>query len=181
MRVVTLILLTFASPALADGEASRASEPSPFRVYAGPVFWVPFFANNFDVFAVGGSAAFQYYPDRRRVFFVGGRLAFLSDPQGIGSGYFGGFADAEIGARPRLVESRHNAFTVVVAGGVGGMFIACPCSAPAQGYLHMSLRAGLGFDLGAFTMDALGGPAMFASGNGAGGAIETVVEVGVRF
>ncbi len=176
---IALVLLTATSPARADGDAN---EPSRFRVYAGPILWVPFEANNFDIFALGGTVAFQYYPERHRVFFFGGRLAFLGDPQGIGYRYVGGFADAEVGVRPRLVARGRNAFALVLSGGVGGEFIsALGLAVPTTGFVHLSLRAGLGFDLGAFTMDAIAGPTMFANGDGAAGAVEALVEVGIRF
>src|SRR5438067_1162003 len=170
---------TVSSRALADDDAYA---PSAFRVYAGPILWVPFEANNFDIFAIGGTAAFQYYPERRRFFFFGARLAFLSDPQGLGHAYVGGFADAEVGFRPRLVVRRKSAFALVVSGGVGGGFITAPgLAVTASGYVHASLRAGLGFDVGAFTMDATFGLAVLGNGDGAVGAAESLVEGGVRF
>lgn len=179
MRSVFALLFFFALLAVSTpARADDAYAPSRFRVYAGPALWVPFEIS--DVYAVGGTVAFQWYPEARRVFFVGGRAAILDDPQGIGSGYYGGFFDAEIGARPRLVTRGQSAFALVVSGGAGGLFIACSCSAPTQGYAHLALRAGVGFDAGAFTMDALGSVAMFAS-NGAAGTTEVVVELGARF
>ncbi len=180
LRTGTIVLgfLTLSSTALADGDGY---EPSRFRIYAGPALWVPFYANNFDVFAIGGTAAFQWYADSRRIVFIGGRLAFLGDPQGLGRGYVGGYVDGEVGVRPRLISNQRNALTVVVSGSAGGGFIQCPCSAPTIGDVHMSLRAGLGFDLGAFTMDALVGPTVLWNGDGASGAVETLLEGGLRF
>ena len=183
MRAAVLVLLTLSSTALADNEAPNAYEPGTVRLYAGPVLWVPFAANNFDIFALGGTLAAQWYVDARRMFFIGARLAFLGDPQGMGAGYVGGFADAEAGVRPRLVLGRKSAFAVLVSGGVGGGFVSCgACSSLyTTGYAHLSLRAGLGFDFGAFTMDALGGPTVLVNGNGNADAIEALVELGVRF
>ena len=43
------------------------------------------------------------------------------------------------------------------------------------------LHAGVGFDAGPFTMDALGGPAMLVNGTGSGGDIEALVDLGARF
>jgi hypothetical protein len=70
----------------------------------------------------------------------------------------------------------------VLSGGIGAGFIsALGLAVPTTGFSHLSLRAGLGFDAGAFTMDALGGITMLANGDGAGGAVEAVVEFGLRF
>ncbi len=68
-----------------------------------------------------------------------------------------------------------------MSGGVGGLFISCDCGAPTVGVVHMSLRAGLGFDLGAFTVDALAGPTLMWNGDGAAGAVDALVDLGVRF
>ena len=168
-------LLAVSTPARADD----AYAPSRFRVYAGPALWVPFYIN--DVYAIGGTVAFQWSFDARRVFFVGGRVAILEDPQGIGARYYGGIFDAEIGARPRLVTHGQSAFALVASGGAGGAFINCSCSAPTQGFAHLALRAGVGFDAGAFTMDALGGIALLANDTGFGGTTEVVVDFGARF
>ncbi len=176
---IAVALLASSSSARADGETY---EPSRFRVEVGPILWVPFETNDFDVYAIGATAAFQYFFDRNRVFFVGGRLAFLGDPGGLGAGYVGGFADAEVGARPRLIARGKNAFELVLGVGAGAGFIDNPSvSPPPSGFAHLSFRAGLGFDVGAFTMDVLGGLAMFGSSDGADGAVEALVEGGVRF
>ena len=42
-------------------------------------------------------------------------------------------------------------------------------------------RTVLSFDIRAFTLDALVGPALIASDTGASGALESIVELGVRF
>jgi hypothetical protein len=167
-------LLGASSPARADD----AYVPSRFRVYAGPALWVPFQIG--DVWAMGGTIAFQWYPEARRVFFVGGRAAILDDPRGIGARYYGGFFDAEIGVRPRIVTRGDSALAFVASGGAGGLFIACSCSAPPEGFAHLALRAGVGVDAGVLTMNMLGGIAMYAS-NGAAGETEVVVELGARF
>ena len=169
-------LLALSTPARADADAYT---PSAFRVYAGPAMWIS--TESSDTYAIGGTLAFQWHFDARRIFFLGGRAALLEDPRGIGSGYFGGFLDAEIGARPRLVQGRNGAFALVGSGGVGAGFIKCSCSVGPTGFSHFALRLGPAFDVGPFTMDALAGPTVLWNGDGAAGAIEVVVDLGARF
>jgi hypothetical protein len=144
--------------------------------------WVPFEAHDFDIFAVGGTAAFQYFADRLRIFSVGGRLAFL-DARGYGDGFVAAFIDAEVSARPRLFARRASAFEIVLSAGAGAGFIAgvAVSSPPPTGMAHLAARGGLGFDVGAFTMDALAGVTTIANGGGASGAVEVLVEAGARF
>src|SRR5580765_1526697 len=163
----------FVAPATAL--ADDAYEPSTFRIEAGPIFWVPFYAQNFDIYAIGGTVAFDAFLDKQRIFSVGGRLAFLGDPQGIGKGYVGGYADAEVGARPRLFARGKNAFALVLRAGFGAGFIdGLPFSPPVTSFVHLALRGGVAFDAGVFTMAALAGISMLGNGDGAGGAVEAL-------
>jgi hypothetical protein len=66
--------------------------------------------------------------------------------------------------------------------GAGAGFIdGLPFSPPPIGFAHLAARGGFGVDVGAFTMDALGGITMVANGTGASGAVEVILEGGARF
>ncbi len=154
--------------------------PSAVRIDAGHVLFV----GAYDLWGFGGTVSVHYAVGEQRIFFFGGRLALLGGGES-GYGGFGGFADADIGIRPRITAGRTGAFAIVFAGGVGGAFITSGAlSSPfpsVLSFLHLALRLGPSFDIGAFTLDALAGPSLLVSGYGAGGALECVLEVGVRF
>ena len=165
---VALLLLTLSSTAVADGY-----QPSQFRAYGGPIA----FAGS-DIWGFGGTLAFQWYPEKHRVFFFGPRAAFLG---GALTGYngVGGFVDLELGIRPRLVASDRNAFAAILSASVGPAYLSCFCETQFW-VVHVSARAGVGFDASAFTMNATGGIAVLGNA-GALAAAEVILDLGVRF
>jgi hypothetical protein len=163
-------------PSLASAETQTPTyKPSAARVEGGPIL----FAGAYDLWGVGGNVSVHYALGEKRLVFVGGRIAFLGGAES-GYGGYGGIADAEIGLRPRIVEGRAGAFAFVLAGGVGGAFIASNYLSSPVGFFHLAARVGPSFDIGAFALDVLAGPAMLANG-AAAGAFECVVDLGVRF
>jgi hypothetical protein len=169
-------------PSHASAQTKSATyEPSPARVEAGPILFV----GAYDLWGFGGTVSVHYAIGARRLFFLGGRLAFLGGTQDAYGGA-GGFADAEVGVRPRLATGRTGAFALVFAGGVGGALIgssalSAPFPHPVEGFFHLAMRVGPSFDVGAFALDAVAGPAMLASNFGAAGAFECALDLGVRF
>ncbi len=172
MRWCVLLALT---PSLAFAQVEDATyRPTAARVEAGAIV----FAGQGNLWGVGGTISAHYAIGEQRLFFFGGRLALLGGAES-GFGGFGGIADVDVGLRPRVVTGRTGAFAWVFALGVGGAFISEGHS--ALGLFHLTMRLGPGFDIGAFTLEALAGPAMLASDNGAAAAVECILDVGARF
>jgi len=144
-----------------------AYQPSVVRVYGGPMLFV---AGSTFVVNPGGTVAVHVHVNTARTTFVGGRLTVV----GGSFGTFFATLDCEFGFRPRLYARRGVAVGVVLASGLGfGTDGVDPL-------FHLAARIGPFFDVGPFTFELLGGPALTASG-AIVGAFEPMFELGARF
>ncbi len=172
------------SLAFAQAESPTTYQPSPWRIEGGPILFLSPPGN--DLWGFGGTVSVHYAVGAQRLFFFGGRLAFLGGAEGNYGGS-GGIADVDVGLRPRLATWHTGAFALVFAGGVGGAFIESPAASgpfPSPAWLfHLAMRVGPSFDIGAFTLDALAGPVLLVDQfGGAGGPfVECILDLGVRF
>ncbi len=169
--------------ALAPSLASAQTESVTYKASAARIEGGPILFTAGSLWGFGGTLGVHYAFGEQRLFFLGGRIALLG---GAASGYggFGGFADADIGVRSRITSGRMGAFALVTAGGVGGGFIASgalPNPSSPIALFHLALRLGPSFDIGAFALDVLVGPTMIATSFGAAAALETILDLGVRF
>ena len=113
------------SLAVAQAESPTTYQPSPWRIEGGPILFLSPPGN--DLWGFGGTVSVHYAVGARRLFFFGGRLAFLGGAEGNYGGS-GGIADVDVGLRPRLATWHTGAFALVFAGGIGGAFIESPAA-----------------------------------------------------